>query len=254
MNLYKNMKKILLSILLAICTLGIFPITVSAQTSTPTPNLRKAINQEIKQKREEFKETIKELKQERKEATKSGVKIGKAAKIIGGKITSVDTSTLTVSKDEKSYTVNISSNTKLRRHFWGKSELSEMSVDNIVNVCGKWTDDTQTAIDAKLIRNMSIMKRHGVFLGKVKSKADTSFVIESLNREDQTVIFASSTKFIDRKEKTITFSDIKIGDKVRVKGLWDKSLSKITEVSIIKDFSIPVKEITPSITSAPTPS
>jgi cell division protein FtsB len=252
------MKKALLATLLIFIISGIFSVNTNAQTSTPASQLRRKINQEIKQKREDFRENIKELKQDRKDATASGQRRDKIAKLIQATITAINGSVLTVIKDGKSFTVNTSSVTKFRRHFWGKSNMSEMSVGNIVNVWGKWTNDTQTVLDAKLIRNMSIMKRYGVFFGKVKSKTDTSFVIESLNRGNQTVFFTSTTKFIDRKEKPINFADIKIGDKVRVKGMWDKSLSKITEASVIKDFSLPVKKVsptlTPSITTAPTPS
>jgi len=247
------MKKILIISIFIFIVSGIFSVSINARTSTPASELRRKTTQEITQKREELKEKIKDLKQE-KEASKSAEKKGKAAKIINGKITNITGSKLTVSKDEKNFSVNVLSDTKFRRHFWGKSDISELSVSNIVNVWGKWTDNTQTAIDAKLIRNMSIMKRYGVFLGKVKSKDGTSFTIESVNRGDQTVFFTSTTKFIDRKEKTITFADIKVGDKVRIKGMWDKSLNKITDVSIIKDFSVPAKQLTPSITTAPTPS
>src|SRR3989344_4956248 len=236
MSLYKNMKKILIISIFIFIVSGIFSVSINARTSTPASELRRKTTQEITQKREELKEKIKDLKQE-KEASKSAEKKGKAAKIINGKITNITGSKLTVSKDEKNFSVNVLSDTKFRRHFWGKSDISELSVSNIVNVWGKWTDNTQTAIDAK-----------------VKSKDGTSFTIESVNRGDQTVFFTSTTKFIDRKEKTITFADIKVGDKVRIKGMWDKSLNKITDVSVIKDFSIPVRQLTPSITTAPTPS
>ena len=53
-------------------------------------------------------------------------------------------------------------------------------------------------------------------------------------------VYFGTAKFVERKETSITLSDLKIGDRVRVKGVWDKTLNKITEVTQIKDFSIPV--------------
>lgn len=212
---------------------------------------RQKIKEEAQAKQQELKQNIQVLKQERKDATNSAQKKANLARIIQGTVSAISASSLTVAKDNINYTVNISSDTKFRRHFWGKSSLSEFSVGNIVNVWGKWTDDTKTAIDAKMIRNLSIMKRHGVFLGEIKSKGTDSFVIKSVKRGDQTVVFSSSTKFIDRKGNAITFNDLKIGDRVRVKGMWDKSLSKITEVAGVKDFSIPAKPVTPTQQIAP---
>jgi len=63
--------------------------------------------------------------------------------------------------------------------------------------------------------------------------------METAERGTQTVYFGTA-KIVNRKETNITLSDIKVGDRVRVKGVWDKTLSKIAEVIQIKDFSIPV--------------
>jgi hypothetical protein len=185
------------------------------------------IRQEIKEKKEELKPTILAFK-------------GKAAKIIGGQISGLNNTVLTVTKEGKSYTIATSANTQFRRHFWGKAELSEMSVGDNVNVWGKWADDTQTTINAYLIRNTSIMKRFGVFLGTVKSKSDQSFVLQTVERGDQTVYLDSKTKFTDRKGAS-SYSQVNTGDRVKVRGMWDKTLSKITEVTLVKDFSQPVK-------------
>lgn len=213
---------------------------------------RQKIKEEAQAKQQQLKQSIQVLREGKKDATNSAQKRGRLAKINKGTISAINSSSLTVSKDNVNYTVNILSDTKFRRHFWGKSSLSEFSVGNIVNVWGKWTDDIKTAIDVKMIRNLSIMKRHGTFFGEVKSKGTDSFVIKSVKRGDQTVVFSSTTKFIDRKGNAISFNDIKVSDRVRIKGLWDKSLSKITDVSVIKDFSIPTKVITPTITPTST--
>lgn len=163
---------------------------------------------------------------------------GKAA-IGSGIVESKSTSSLVVTKDGKTYTVNITDNTKFRRRFWGKSGLDEIQVGDTVNVIGRWTDDTKTAINAIIIRDLSIQKRYGVFFGTVSSKTGDGWVMTTVERGNQTVIINSSTKLVNRKGEVITSSDVKVGDKVRVKGLWNKNSSTITEVTHVKDFNIP---------------
>lgn len=224
------MKKILFSVtfILLLNSLYIFP----SFSQSPTVNLPNSREEKIK----EVKEQIKEKRQEIKK---------KVAKIINGEITGISGNTLTVKKDGTTYTVNIDSNTKIRRRFWGKGELLEYSAGDKVNVWGIWTDEANKTIMAKLIRNLSIQKRYGLFFGTIKSTGAGSFVVQTIVRGDQTVYFDSNTKFIDRKGTVINSSDIKTGDRVRIRGLWDKTLGKITEVKEIKDFSIPQK---PTIT------
>ena len=63
--------------------------------------------------------------------------------------------------------------------------------------------------------------------------------MQTLKLGVQTVYFGNA-KFVERNETSMTYTDLKIGDRVRVKGVWDKTLNKITEVTQIKDFSIPI--------------
>lgn len=175
----------------------------------------------------DLKSNVKDLKKDLK---------GNGIKIVNGTVATVSGGTLTVSKDGKTFTVTTDSNTKFRRHFWGVSSLAEISVGDKVNVWGKFTDDAKTTILAMMICDVSIMKRRGTFFGKVVSKSDNSFAI-STQRGNQTVMFDSNTKFVMRNDTSMTFAQMNVGDRVRVKGLWDKTLSKITEVSQVKDFS-----------------
>lgn len=162
-----------------------------------------------------------------------------AAKLINAEITAISGSTLTVSFNGKSYTVNTDANTHFQRHFWGKSSLSEFTVGDKVNVQGKFIDDTHTTVLARLVRNLSIQKRYGVFFGTVTVKNADNFVMSTVNRGNQTVYVIATTKFIKRNQTGMTFADLKVNDRVRVRGLWDKTLSKITEVKEVKDFSLP---------------
>ncbi len=191
---------------------------------------------------------------ENKETIKEKIKSKRATLI--GTITSLSTSqvTLAVTKGEmtgKSVVVNITSETKILRRFEGKSTLAEFSINDEINVLGKWTDDIKTALDAKVIRNLSIQKRHGSFIGTIGSLGTNSFVINSVERGPQTVTISSSTRLVDRREQSIVFSDLVEGNRIRVKGLWDKKNNTITEVRQVKNFSLPIKPNEPSPTATP---
>jgi sRNA-binding protein len=213
--------------------------------------------QEVKEERKDFFGTMRE---KTNQFVRKVVSAGKAA-IVGGTITAKSDTTLTIEKDGKSYTVHVSDNTQLRRRFWGKSSTAEFSVGNTVNVYGAWTDDTQTAINARLIRNISIQKRFAVFVGEVKSLLSGGWVMSTASekRPDQTVTVSAETKFENRKGETIGQADVQVGHKVRVKGLWDSSSNTVTEVVQVKDFSLPaqaslpVVSVTSTATATPTP-
>lgn len=205
-------------------------VVVSTTSPSPTPTglkFQKLIN--LKEKVEVAKENRAHLK--------------------NVKITSLTSSTVTVDNAGVSVTVNVSDKTQLRRRFWGKSVLSEMSVGDNIDVIGKWTDDTKTAINAVLIRDESIQKRFGVFFGTVKSLTSGGFVMTTIHRDDETVTFGSA-KVVNRKGETISSTDVKVGDKVRARGLWDSNLKTVTEVTEVKDFSLPPH---PSATPTATP-
>ncbi len=164
----------------------------------------------------------------------------KPVNLIGATMTGINSNVLTVTKDGKTYTVTTDANTKFRRHFWGKSSLTEIKVNDKLNIWGTWTDDTQTSIRAKLIRDLSVQKRQGVFLGKIISLGTNSFVFQTNNRGDLTVTVSQNTKYSKRNDKTISFADLKVNDKVRVKGLWDKQANTITDVTEIKNYTLPL--------------
>lgn len=232
------------------------PGIVSAESvQEARQNLREA-RQEVREERKNLMEQIRDRVSSKTGEMKQFLGFGRAA-IGSGKITAKSDTTLTIEKDGKSYTVNFDSKTQLRRRFWGKAELSEFSVGNIVNVIGQWTDDTHTAINAKLIRNVSIQKRFGVFFGEVKSILSGGWVMstKSENRADQTVTVSADTKFENRKGETMTQAEVKAGHKVRVRGLWDRTLNTVTEVTHVKDFSVPVPSaaVTATVTATPTP-
>ena len=150
-------------------------------------------------------------------------------------ISAIGTSSLTVNN----LAVNISSATILVRKFGGKSALSEFSVGDEVHVLGKWTDENKTAIDAKIVRNLSVQKRHGVFLGNVSAVFANGFTLTTVSRGAQTANVSATTKYVDRKNQTLTLSNIAVGHKVMIKGLWDSKLNTVSQITIVRDYSLP---------------
>lgn len=168
-----------------------------------------------------------------------GKNINKRVEVLNVKVISKDATSITVDSEGTSIKVTYDANTHFRRKFWGKSTFAETSIGDSVDVIGRWTNEEKTQIKAVLIRNLSIQKRYGVYFGTVKSTNDTGFVITTIRKGEETVTVDPSTKLIDRTEEAITISDIDIGHRIRVKGLWDAINFTIKDVKEIKDFNLP---------------
>lgn len=199
------MRKLFVALLLFIFVLGTFPIGVFAQESSGWVRLA----------------------------------ILKRANIGTVILSSKSGTTFTVTKEGKSYSVLTDSNTKFRRRFWGTATFNEMQIGDTLNVAGKWTDEAKTTVQATLVRDVSIQKRQGVFFGTVQTVNSKGFVMQTVNRDNQTVTVGSSTNYENRKGEAIKFSDIKTGDRIRVRGLWNRQLNTIADIVKVKDFSLP---------------
>lgn len=168
--------------------------------------------------------------------------VNKRGELLNVAVTAKDSSSITIDNNGTLIKVTYDANTHFRRRSWGKSTFSEISVGNSVDIIGRWTNEEKTEIKAVLIRNLSIQKRYGVFFGTVKSITDTGFIMTTIHKGQETVITDASTKLINRTEKVIKASDIAVGHRVRIKGLWDSVNFTIKEVKEIKNFSLPVVE------------
>ena len=190
-----------------------------------------------KEIREENQGLLDKIKNRTKEMIKERIRFGARLR---GKIAAISGNQLTVSDNEgKNYSVLVTEKTQLRRRFWGKANLSEFKVGDEVNVIGSYSNEEKTEIKAVLIRNLSIQKRWGVFFGEVISLSDNSLVIKTNKRDQLTVYLTSASKIINRNGEPITMDGIKVGHKIRVKGVWDRDLKEIREVEEVKDFSLP---------------
>lgn len=208
--------------------------------------------------KEKVKDKITDKAKERKEnlIDKIKDKIGRSLRFgarITGSLTAISENTLTVqTSDGASYSIDVT-NAQCRRRFGGKCEWSELAVGDKVNVVGKWTDENKTAITAKLVRDASIQKRHGVLFGKVTAKSDSSFTMEAKRGGEifSVTVYITDAKFINRKEETISYGDIQVSHRVRAKGVWDRTLKEMRETTEVKDFDLPTKAsigVTPTAT------
>ena len=240
--------------------IGLSLLVLTSTTPVYAETIREArkdvieARKDLMQEKKDFREDIKEKVASRVAAVKSLFK-GRVA-FGSGKLVAVNGTTLTVEKDGKSYTVLTGTfdkcSTTLRRRFWGSSTLSEFTIGDSINVAGKFTDESKTTIEACVVRDVSIQKRFGVFVGEVTSLTSNGWVMTTVSekRANQTVTITSATKYTNRKGESITQADIKVGNRVRVKGLWNRSNNTVTEVSTVKNYSLPVQI---SITVTPTP-
>lgn len=250
------MKKISLSLIILTTVLTIAP---SAFALTPKNTIREIVRERREESsgqavirnevRKNIEENTKEIKMGLMDKVKKFLKKNlKFEARVKGKITliNIGLNNFFMTGEDGAFQINITEKTKLLKKFGGKSSLSEYSVGDEVVIFGKFTDDTKLIIDAKTVKNNSIQKRKGAFFGKITVKNTDNFVMETIERGTQIVYFTGA-EFVERNEKPITYADLKPGDRVRVKGVWNKTLSEIREVSQVKDFSIPV--IVPTQTS-----
>lgn len=202
--------------------------------ATRPGQVRKEVRQEIKEDRKELRQDVKTLKK----------MVGTRQALVKATLTAKggDTAptTLTVTKDGKTFTINVTANTQFRRRFGGKGSLMDLQINDIIDVTGKWADEAQTTIEAKVVRDESVQRRLAVFVGKVKTVSGSTIVIETVARGSQTITVGTTTKIISRKETPLLLADIKEGHVIRVKGLWNNQLNTVSDVSNIKDYSLPI--------------
>lgn len=235
------MKKIFYTVLSFMVTAGSFlPGAVYAQDSTnaPKPSGR----------------PLRRIEQRVKSAARGG-----RANIGTGQVTANNSTSLTVTKDGTTYTVNIGTftecknqATKIVRRFGGTVAVSEIQVNDKVNVVGKFTDSTKTAVNACIVRDTTLSKRNGVIVGSVTALTSTGWTMTTARdqRGPQTVVISGSPKLVDRKGNTIAQADVLVGHKVRVKGVWDAANKTMAGVTEVKDYSLPLRTtVTPTPTA-----
>ena len=171
--------------------------------------------------------------------------VGNLAWLTGAKIVEISASTtpsfIKVKVFGQDYKIEISTTTNVIRQDWGKTTigLSEFSIGDIVNAYGNLDANDYFLIHAKNLRNVSIQKLHATVEGKVSSisSSTNSFDISVKKKGTSTVtinIDANTKIYAGKSLKT--FSDIQVGMKVVVRGIWDRAMSKI-QALIVKTNS-----------------
>jgi hypothetical protein len=163
--------------------------------------------------------------------------------LTGAKIVSINTSSgtttpnlITITIFGQTYKVQIDSTTNVVRQYWGKSssDLSEFSVGDIINVYGNLDSSDYFLVHAKTVRNISIQKIYGVFNGSITTiNSSTSFTMNTKKIGTTTLIVNTdaNTKIYQGKDVK-SFSDLIVGTKINVRGIWDKTMSKIQALLI----------------------
>ena len=135
-------------------------------------------------------------------------------------------STLVVQSDTALYTVNVTASTTLVRKLNGASLLDEFGVGDTLQITGTASG---TTINATRIKNVTIQRINGVQQGTITSiNASTmTFVMKSNEKLPQTVTVPDSAKLF-KGNLAAMFSDLAVGQTVRVVGLWRRSLHTLT--------------------------
>lgn len=185
------------------------------------------------------------------------------------KVTGIGTNSIKISIFGLNYEVD-TSNAKIVRQYWGGSTLNEFSVGDIVNVYGYLDAYNLMLIHAQTVRNVSIQKVNNIFGGTVTNiinypmpmcsitststepvamcvppSPDTNigeFTLKTDNRGIQTVIVNGKTQFMNASG-TSSFGNLQVGMNVSVRGLWDKTQSKIN-ANLVKIYSGTITYIT----------
>ncbi|MFC1975845.1 DUF5666 domain-containing protein [Chloroflexota bacterium] len=140
-----------------------------------------------------------------------------------GKVLSVDVDegVLTVETQgdkEGTWTINTTGQTKYRVHGIENPTLADVSVGAHVIVVGKADEDSDNTGTARLIAVVPEQVKGRVF-GEVTAVIDdSSFILQSRQRGEFTILTDESTKFRTRGQQEVSFEDIKVGSKVIVVG------------------------------------
>lgn len=134
----------------------------------------------------------------------------------------------------ETWTVNVTSATKLFRRYMGKATIEEYLVGDKVEVRGTRTADANT-INANVIRNNSLTIKFGDFTGTVLSVDATASTfklrVSSKKYGDVTVTTTATTKYVDENGLR-AFADLTAGDRVKVLGTYTSSTKKLAATRV----------------------
>lgn len=208
--------------------------TATNATTTPVPPIVKDIKESELRQELSIKEIYgRVICRELGKCPLAEAKPSTEALMKASKVTEIGAGYIKVSIFGYSYKVDMA-NSKIVRQYWGESSVDEFSVGDIVNVFGYLDPLDNYLVHAQNVRNVSIQKVNDVFKGSIESinSSDMTFVLKTDGRGNQTVVVSSLTKIV-RATGTASFADLQVGMKVVVRGLWNKTLSRINADVIV---------------------
>jgi hypothetical protein len=216
-------------------------------SGTPTPREKNKIRQTIWER----------LKAKFPKLLPAGINRAEVVSILGAALPAE----VIVSHEGREITLKLSQKTNILRKYGGKAALSELKEGDIVSARGTWEDnETKAILNVRVLRDLSLEKRQATFWGKVIALGQGSFTLETSKKGALTVKVGTSTKIVDRREKSVSLTDLAVGHRVRVTGLWDVTGKQMDPVRLIKDWSLgpnltpTTPTVIPTITPTPTPS
>ncbi len=123
------------------------------------------------------------------------------------------------------------SGAKINRRYGAVMPVTDIQVNDTLEVKGERDNATSTLIHAKHIQDLSLQARNGDFRGTVLSLTGTTFVLQSVNRGMQTVLTNEHT-LIKMDGTSSSFSNITIGASVKVIGAWNRTNNNVTAKEI----------------------
>ncbi len=160
----------------------------------------------------------------------------------GAKVLSKSGTSLTVKAEGKMVTV-ATDGTVIIGRFDELETLADIHVGDKIRVRGTFTNDADTAVTAQVIRDLTSNHMHKTVLGTLKAvTGEKTFTFKIRHKGVVSAILANNAKLIDRRERPISLGDLKAGDTIRITGVWDPQTKTFTQVTRLKDFSIPAQK------------
>ena len=148
----------------------------------------------------------------------------------GAKVTSIATSTINATLTWEGgasipWVIATDGSTEYIRRQGGNGTLSEFTVGHTLSFSG-WLVSAQTlTVRADVVRNWSVEKEKINPFGIIKSinPSTKSFMVETDEKKLGTItILVPDVAAIFKGKATTTFATLKIGDRIRAKGIWDR--------------------------------
>lgn len=262
------MKKLIVLSLVAVMSLASFAPALAREDENrgkgrEKSEIKKELKKEIKEEKKELKNEIKELAKALRFAPKALTLTGKLVSVNTAASTTeitvtvkklwparpkrLSTSTVAYPEAGKDVMLKVPAKAMLVRAYGAKMRVTDLSVGDELTITVKFNKDG--SLEARVIRDNSLHVLQNQ-KGVVESidAAGLSFVLKQEKRT-LTVKTDAQTKFKMRGATSTSFADLKVGDKVTVKGIINTNLKMVVAHSVI--IQKPKAEPMPSPTSTP---